>query len=261
MKILCIGDVVGSGGISALSKVIFSLKNTEKIDLTIINGENSADGNGLTNFSARELFSLGADVITGGNHTLKRKEIHDYLEVNDRLLRPHNLKGDLPGKGYSIIDMGYTSVLVINLIGNVYLNENENPFSYADEILNIAKENNIKIIIVDFHAEATSEKKALFFYLKDRISAFFGTHTHVQTADEEIIGGCGYITDVGMVGAENSVLGVKPELSIAKIKDKLPVKFENASAPYLVNAIIFDIDNNSGRCEKIKRIFLREIND
>lgn len=267
MKVLCVGDVCGSGGVLALKKMLPKIKKEENIDVTIVNGENSADGNGITPLSLSEIFSCGADVITGGNHTLKRKEIFDYLEDNDRLLRPHNLSNKFLGKGYTVIDLGFTQLFVINLLGRVFL-ENihplyetaENPFLVLDELIEKATEMGIKNIIVDFHAEATSEKKALMFYAKDRISALFGTHTHVLTADCDIFDGCGYITDIGYTGSYNSVLGVKADISIAKIKDNATVKFENGGAPYLLNGVIFDIDNKTGRCLKAKSVCYKNIN-
>jgi len=266
MKVLCIGDICSSGGVFALKKILPKIKAEEKIDVTIVNGENSADGNGVTPSSMRDILSCGADVITGGNHTLKRKEIFDFLEDNDRLLRPHNLSNKFLGKGYTIIDLGFTQLFVINLLGRVFL-ENihplyetaENPFLVLDELIEKANDMGIKNIIVDFHAEATSEKKALMFYAKDRISALFGTHTHVLTADCDVFDGCGYITDIGYTGSYNSVLSVKPDISIAKIKDNANIKFENADAPYILSGVIFDIDNKTGRCKNAKTVCYKNI--
>ena len=266
MKVLCIGDVCGSGGCLALKKILPKIKAEEKIDVTIVNGENSAEGNGVTVLSMQDIFSCGADVITGGNHTLKRKEILDVLEDNDRLLRPHNLSGKFLGKGYTVIDLGYTQLFVINLLGRIFL-ENvhplyetaENPFLVLDELIEKANDMGIKNIVVDFHAEATSEKKALMFYAKDRISALFGTHTHVLTADCDIFDGCGYITDIGYTGSYNSVLSVKPDISIAKIKDGAGVKFENGDAPYILSGVIFEIDNKTGKCQNAKTVCYKNI--
>lgn len=266
MKILCVGDVCGEGGVKALLKTLPKLKKEYNIDLTIVNGENSALNNGITPSSMRDIFSAGADVITGGNHTLKRKEIFYELESNDRLLRPHNLSDKFLGKGYTLVDLGYTSVFIINLLGRVYL-ENihpiyetaQNPFVVADKLIEKAKELNAKHIVIDFHAEATSEKKALMFYLKDKVSAIFGTHTHVQTADCDIFDGCGYITDIGFTGPTNSVLGVEPMLSIAKIKDDKQVKFEQATGPFELNAVMFDIDNKTSRCNSVTPIKVKNI--
>lgn len=266
MKVLCIGDVCGSGGVFALKKALPKIKAEEKIDITIVNGENSADGNGVTPQSMRDILNAGADVITGGNHTLKRKEILDELENNDRLLRPHNLSAKFLGKGYTVVDLGFTQLFVVNLLGRVFLENIHplyetalNPFDALDELINKANELEIKNIVVDFHAEATSEKKALMFYAKDRISALFGTHTHVLTADCDIFDGCGYITDIGYTGSYNSVLSVKPDISIAKIKDNAPIKFENGDAPYIISGVVFDIDNKTGRCAKAKTICIKDI--
>ena len=267
MKVLCIGDICGSGGVKTLQKLLPKIKAEEKIDVTIVNGENSADGNGVTMQSMRDILSSGADVITGGNHTLKRKEILEELEANDRLLRPHNLSDKFLGKGYTVIDLGFTQLFVINLLGRVFLENIHplyetalNPFEVLDELIEKAQGLGIKNIIVDFHAEATSEKKALMFYAKDRISALFGTHTHVLTADCDIFDGCGYITDIGYTGSYNSVLSVKPDISIAKIKDNANVKFENGEAPYVLSGAIFEIDNKSGRCISAKSLCYKNIN-
>lgn len=260
MNILCIGDVTGSIGCEFLIKNLASLKHREHIDLCIVNGENSADGNGITPLSAEMLFTAGADVVTGGNHTFRRKEIFENLESDPFLLRPENTIGDAPGKGYCVVDLGKYQVAVINLIGRVYLNDAENPFLIADKLLGKITADKIKIIIVDFHAEATAEKKALAYYLDGRVSAVFGTHTHVATSDYQILPeGTGYVTDIGMTGPKNSVLGVRKELSIAKIKDGAPVKFELANGKCQLDGCIFEIDEKSGKCISVRNINLKEI--
>ncbi len=248
MNVLCIGDVCGSIGCNTVRKLLPQLKSKHNIDIVIINGENSADGNGITNESAESLFVSGADVITGGNHTLRRKEIYSVLDSNEFLLRPANLPDGTVGKGISIVDLGFTKIAVINLIGRVYLPElsAKNPFESADLLIEYAKSLDASIIIVDIHAEATAEKKALAYYLDGRVSAVFGTHTHVLTADNQILPkGTGFITDIGMTGPVDSVLGVKKELSIAKIKDGAPVKFELADGKCQLNGCIFEIDNKT----------------
>lgn len=250
MKILCVGDVCGSIGCDAIRMNLPKLKEKYNIDVTIINGENSADGNGTTPFSANELFTSGADVITGGNHSLRRKEFHDYLDSKEFIIRPANLSDDTPGNGITYLDMGYTKIAVINLLGRVYIHDlaATNPFIVADELLIMAKENNAKIIIVDIHAEATAEKKALAYYLDGKVSAIFGTHTHVLTADNQILpNGTGFISDIGMTGPIDSVLGVKKELSIAKIKDNSPVKFSLAEGNCQINGCIFEIDSKTNK--------------
>lgn len=259
MRLLAIGDVCGSIGCSYVRRVLPEIKKNKNIDFVIINGENSADGNGILPESADFLFSCGADVITGGNHSLRRKQVYDYLDENDFVLRPQNLKNATAGKGYCLIDFGYLSAAVINLSGVIYLEKSEvsSPFAAADELIVKAKNDGAKIIIVDFHAEATSEKRALGLYLDGKISAFFGTHTHVPTADGQILkNGTGYITDIGMTGPKDSVLGVKSEIIINRLKDGNPAKFELANGECSLNSCIFEIDNKTGKTVKIEQIII-----
>lgn len=259
MNILCIGDVTGSIGCRFLLKTLPSLKRRENADICIVNGENSADGNGMTPGSADMLFAAGADVITGGNHTFRRKEVYDRLDSDGFLLRPQNALGDAPGKGYCVVDLGRTRVAVINLIGRVYLPEAENPFTAADELIERAQADGVKVIIADIHAEATSEKKALGYYLDGRASAVFGTHTHVATSDCQILPkGTGFITDIGMTGPKDSVLGVKKELSLAKIKDGVSVKFELADGSCRLDGCVFEIDDKTGLCSSIRSVHCEE---
>lgn len=258
MRILCIGDVCGNIGCSFLLKNLSKLKSDEKIDICIVNGENSADGNGISLQSADMIFTAGADVITGGNHSFKRKEIYDRFENDEFLLCPQNATVDAPKKGIATVDLGYTQISVLNLCGRVYMNDAENPFTHADSLIGEAHSKGSKIIILDFHAEATAEKLALAHYLDGKVSAVFGTHTHVATADEKILpGGTGYITDIGMTGPADSILGVKTELSIAKIKDGAPVKFELATGECKMEGCIFEVDNSSGKCRSVKRISIK----
>ena len=248
MNILFIGDVVGNNGCEALRRQLPNLKREKAIDLTIVNGENSAEGNGILPSSAEHIFSSGADVITGGNHTLRRKEIYESLDSNPFLLRPHNMPKTLFGKGICYVDLGYTTVAVINILGTVYMESMESPFFTADKLIEEAKENGAKIIVVDFHAEATSEKRAMGFYLDSRVTAVVGTHTHVQTNDNQILdGGTAYITDLGMTGPITSVLGIKPEIAISKMRDKLPVRFLNADGESSVCGLIVSVDNKTGK--------------
>ena len=253
MNILAIGDVVASQGCRFLREKLPSLKKAEKIDLVIANGENSADGNGITPTSADYLLCSGVDIITLGNHTFRRKDIYDILDTSECIIRPANYpKNTTPGKRYTIYDMGRVQVAVINLLGCSYMEPLDDPFSVMDEIL---QEINTKIIILDFHAEATAEKLAMAYYLDGKISAMFGTHTHVQTADERIFPkGMGYITDVGMTGPYESVLGIKPEIAVKKFREKLPVKFETAEGKCKLNCIKFTIDDRSGKTIDVKRM-------
>ena len=253
MNILAIGDVVGSIGCRFLREKLPLLKKDEKIDLVIANGENSADGNGITPASAEFLFSSGVDIITAGNHTFRRKESYPLFDREACLLRPANFPdGTTPGHGYTVYDFGRNRVAVINLMGCMYMESLNDPYITIENIL---KKIDTKMIILDFHAEATAEKIAMAYYLDGRISAMFGTHTHVQTAEEN---GTGYITDVGMTGPCRSVLGVKPELAIKKFKEKLPVRFDLADGKCKMECIKFTIDDRTGKTSFLKRIKMEQ---
>lgn len=257
MRLLAVGDVCGKSGCDYLLKTLPSIKKEKGIDAVIVNGENSAEGNGITPESADLLFAAGADVITGGNHSLRRKEVYDYLDSNPFILRPDNLPDEPSGKGYCLVDFGSFSMAVINLSGTVYLERvnAHNPFKSVDLLLEKAKADGAKITVVDFHAEATSEKKAMGFYLDGKVSVVFGTHTHIQTADEEVLeGGTGYITDLGMTGPKSSVLGVKTEIIINRLRDNDMSKFVFADGECQLCGCIFDIDVNSGKCKFVERI-------
>ena len=255
MNLLFLGDVVGDMGCDILEKKMYSLKQKYKIDLVVVNGENSATGNGLTRYSYQRLVSVGADVITTGNHCFKRKEALPLYDENDTLLRPANFPKGVPGHGYTTLDLGYCQIAVVNLMGTTYMEPLDNPFFCIDSVLD---EIDARNIIVDIHSEATSEKKAMGFYLDGRVTAVIGTHTHVQTADEMILPkGTAYITDAGMTGPELSVLGVKSELAIEKIKYHAPVKFEESENPCFINGVVIDFDESSGKANKIIRIIER----
>ena len=259
MKVLAIGDVCGSIGCRKVMEVLPRFKKEQQPDLVIVNGENSADGNGITPESAHMLFAAGADVITGGNHSLRRKSVYESLDTNPFLLRPDNLPDAPAGKGFCLIDLGFTTAAVLNLCGVFCMEKHKasSPFASADRWIEKARSEGAKIILVDFHAEATSEKRALGLYLDGRVSAFFGTHTHVQTADEQILpGGTGYLTDLGMTGPKQSVLGVKSEIIIARLKDGAQDKFELADGVCELDACLFDIDRQTGKTTRIERIIL-----
>lgn len=252
MNVLCVGDVVGRCGCKFLKEKLEVLKNNENIDITIVNGENSADRNGINRISAENIFSSGADIITTGNHAFHRNNSYNYFDSCKTLLRPYNLPQSCPGRGFCTYKKGKTEIAVVNLMGTVYMESLRSPFEAADEIIGKL---NQKIIIIDFHAEATAEKLALGYYLDGKVSAMFGTHTHVQTADEQIMPkGTGYITDVGMVGAAESVLGVKIENAIYRMKDKMPVRFEQADGYAKLDAIVFNINEETGKTQGLKRI-------
>ena len=254
MRILAIGDIVSKQGCDYFRKNIRALKKDYQADIVIANGENSAVGNGVTPQSADYLFESGADVITLGNHALKRFEITNYLDENEFIIRPANFHPSAPGKGSVILDKGYVKVAVINLQGTVYLENNLSPFEVLDREIENAESEGAKIIIVDFHAEASSEKRALGFYADGRISALFGTHTHVQTSDEQILPNeTGYITDIGMTGPYYSVLGITPENAIYKMKTHLPVRFTNPDGPCTIEGCLIEIDNKTGKTVHIER--------
>lgn len=257
MRVLCVGDVCAPDGCEAAMRIIPCLKQKFKVDFTVVNGENSAEGNGITPHSANLLFSAGADVITGGNHTLRRSEVYRMLDSNPFLLRPDNIETEY-GSGYTVCDLGRYTVAVINLSGQVYMERIKagNAFTSAQNLINKAKADGVKFIIVDFHAEATSEKRAMGFFLDGKVSAVFGTHTHVQTADEQILPhGTGYITDIGMTGVINSILGVEKEIIINRLKSGGSDKFLQAKGKCMLNGCLFEIDDNTGLCLSVKRIY------
>lgn len=245
LRILTIGDVVSKQGCDYLRQTLPKLKREFNADIVIVNGENSAVGNGILPQSADHIFDSGADVITLGNHSLKRPEICNYLDENEYIIRPANYHPSAAGHGMVIVDKGYTNLAVINLQGAIFLDAIRNPFDIIDDLIDEAKEKGAKNIIVDFHAEATAEKRAMGFYLDGKISAIFGTHTHVQTSDNQILpNGTGYITDIGMTGPLQSVLGVSPECAIEKMRTGLPVRFKNDDGVCTVEGCLFELDNN-----------------
>ncbi len=252
IHVLAIGDVVGKEGCSFLRKHLPELRQKYSLDLVVANGENSAVGNGILPSSAEHLYASGVDVITTGNHVYKRREIYSYLDEQPNIIRPANYPQGGYGKGVCVFDAGSFRVAVLNLQGTVYMESLACPFYMADQIL---KTLDTPLILVDFHAEATSEKNALGYYLDGRVSAVFGTHTHVPTADERILpNGTGYITDLGMTGPIDSVLGVKPENVINRFLTKLPTRFEISQSACKLNGILLKLDKSTGRCRDISRI-------
>lgn len=255
MKVLTIGDVVSKSGCDYLRKTLPALKRTLQADLVIANGENSAVGNGILPGSATFLLDSGVDMITLGNHALRRKEIYPFLEECPRIVRPANYHASAPGRGAAILDMGRCRVGIINLQGTAFMDPIQNPFDTAAEEIKKLKAEHVRIIFLDFHAEATAEKRALGFYLDGQISAMFGTHTHVQTSDEQILPcGTGYITDLGMTGPYYSVLGVVPDLAIQKMRTQLPVHFQNEDGTCVLEGCLFEIDEKTGKTINIERI-------
>ena len=261
MRILFVGDIVGRPGRQAVSRRLDRLIDVHAVDLVVANGENAAAGFGLTVDIARELFDLGIDVITSGNHIWDKKEILGYLDRQPALLRPANYPPGVPGAGSGVFSTSAgIKVGVLNLEGRVFMNALDCPFRTADELLD-ELHRQTPIVLVDFHAEATSEKVALGCYLDGRASALAGTHTHVQTADERILpGGTGYITDAGMTGSRDAVIGIRKELAIEKFLTQLPVRFEVAKKDPVLCGVLFTIDVDTGRALGVKRI-LEEITE
>jgi 2',3'-cyclic-nucleotide 2'-phosphodiesterase len=254
MNILFIGDIFASPGRALVARHLQDIISTEKIQLAIANGENSAGGFGITPLIAEELFSIGVDVITSGNHIWDKKEIFDYLPRTPRLLRPANYPADLPGTGLLVTKArNGVPVAVIDLQGRVHLPAIDDPFRTADRLLE-SIDASVKVRFVDFHAEVTSEKMALGWYLDGRVSAVIGTHTHVPTADERILaGGTAYQTDVGMTGPYDSVIGSEKSLAIRRFLTGLPIRLDNAKSGAELHAVIVTVDPSSGRANAIRR--------
>lgn len=256
MNILVLGDVVGEAGCQFVRKNLPGFKKLKGIDFCIANGENSAPGNGITPESAEHLFLSGVDFITTGNHVYRRKEVYDFLDDTDSVIRPFNFPELNPGKGYAVADLGFCRVGIINLMGTMFMENLANPFICADKAIKELKDKS-DIIIVDFHAETTSEKKAMGFYLDGRVSAVFGTHTHVQTSDCRVLqGGTGYITDVGMCGVIDSVLGVDKNIIIRKFISNMPERFDSAKGPCMINGCIFTVSEKTGKCTDVQAVCL-----
>jgi len=255
IKVLMIGDIVGNVGRKAVNKILPNLYEKYDLDMVIANGENAAGGNGITFDIVDELFSSNIHVLTMGNHVWDKKEIISFINSQPYLIRPANYPPGAPGKGYTLYELNKDiSIGVINLSGVIFLPPLISPFLVVDELINDIK-NNTSIIIVDFHAEATSEKVAMGWYLDGKVTAVLGTHTHIQTADERILPkGTAYITDIGMTGPRDSVLGVKKELAIKKFLTQMPVRFETARGVGQLNGVILTINSISGKAVSISRI-------
>ena len=257
MKILAVGDLVGESGVRKLKELLPKIKKEEKIDFVITNGENSAGGMGITEKNFKEILEAGTNVITMGNHTWGKKDIFKIID-NPQLLRPANYPKGVVGKGIGIYEYKGKRIAVMNLIGRVDINIlSENPFIIAKEMVDEIKEN-VDIIIIDFHAEATAEKIAMARYLDGKITVLFGTHTHVQTADEQILPeGTAYITDIGMTGPKNSVIGMDIQASIKRFETTLPEKYKLAEGECIFNGVIFEIDDETNKTTQIKRIYIQ----
>ncbi len=255
IKILAVGDVCGQPGLDALDKKLKPFQKEQNIAFTVVNGEN-ANVVGITPKQADMIFRAGADVITLGNHTWTRTEMQPYLAERTRILRPANYAPQCPGRGIHVYRRDFGDVCVLNLLGRFTLDTNtDNPFVIADGYMAEIRE---KIILVDFHAEGTSEKRAMGFLLDGKASAVWGTHTHVQTSDAEVLPkGTGYISDLGMTGAVNSVLGIDPEQSIGKFMGDPPRRYESGKGPSKLEGCVFEIDTETGRCLRAEGVRLR----
>jgi len=257
LHLLAVGDVVGQGGLDILDRHLRSVKKLKSVDLTVVNGEN-ASGVGILPRQAQAIFDAGADVITLGNHTWNRLQIADFLEENPYILRPANYTSRVPGRGWGVFDGPRGLRLgVVNLIGRCEMDCNfDNPFTVVSQAL---KEMDADLVVVDFHAEATSEKGAMGYYLDGRVQAVWGTHTHVPTADCQILPqGTGFVTDLGMTGPIHSVLGIPPEQSINRFLGGLPRRYEEAPGPCKLNSVLFTIDVEGKRCVGVERVDLED---
>jgi len=255
VKLLFIGDIIGKPGRQAVSRELHRLVDRYMVDLVIANGENAAGGFGITEETANDLYKCGIDVLTSGNHIWDKKESLAFVNREEKLLRPANYPEGAPGRGSGLYTTaGGARVAVLNLEGRVFMNNLDCPFRTADrEIARLQSET--PIILVDFHAEATSEKTSLGWYLDGRVSALIGTHTHIQTADERILpGGTAYLTDAGMTGSIDSVIGVRKEEAITKFLSQLPKKFEVAKNNLRLNAVVISVDEGSGKAVSVERI-------
>lgn len=257
MKILAIGDLIGTAGIKKFKKELKKIREKENIDFVIVNAENSAEGMGITQKNFNDILEENVDAITMGNHTWGKKDIFNFID-HPKLLRPANYPKGVVGKGYNIYNCKDKKIAVINLIGRVDINVlSENPFLVAKDIVEKIKDK-VDMIFIDFHAEATAEKIALGHYLDGQVTAVYGTHTHVQTADEDIFEkGTAFITDIGMTGPKESVIGMDIKASIKRFETTLPERYRIASGDCIFNGVIFNVDDSTNKVKDIKRINIR----
>ncbi len=254
MNILAVGDLVGNAGIQELKKRLPKIKKDYRIDFTIVNAENSAEGMGITENNFNNILSIGVDCITMGNHTWGKKDIFKFID-HPKLLRPNNYPEGVCGKGYNIYKCNNKKIAVINSMGRAEINIGlENPFLITNKTVEEIK-NDVDIIILDFHAEATAEKIAMGYFLDGEVTAVFGTHTHVQTADEKILPkGTAYITDIGMTGPKNSALGMDLDVAIKRFTTSLPERYKIATGECILNAVIFEVNDETNKVDRIIRI-------
>lgn len=256
MKILVFGDIFAKYGRKLIVDELSNIKAEYNVDFVIANGENSANGKGITRKVYNELIGCGIDVITSGNHIWDNKDVYNFIQEEDRILRPSNYPSPCPGRGYEIYRVGKVRVGVVNLSGTTYLNPLDNPFDEAERIYEEIK-NITDIIMLDFHAEATSEKIAMGYFVDGKFSGVYGTHTHVQTADNMVLsGGTGYLTDVGMCGSLDGVIGVDRDFIVKKFKVQRPAgKYALAEGRRQINGAVFTFDNNTFKCVDVERVY------
>ena len=258
MKILIVGDVCGRPGRAAFAKYTPELKKKYAVDVVIVNGENSAGGKGITRKSLEALYHGGADIITTGNHVWDKKEVLDIIDAEPFLIRPANYPEGTPGKGWCVYPFKAKNIGVLNLSGRAFMPPMDCPFQRVEDVLHEMQQEG-DVLILDMHAETTSEKMAMGWYLDGRVQAVVGTHTHIQTADARILPkGTAYITDLGMVGPWNSVLGVKTECILEKFTTCRPVQFDLADGPNVYSAVVVEIDEQTNKAVGIERILLTE---
>jgi metallophosphoesterase (TIGR00282 family) len=254
MKLLFIGDIVGELGRDTLKALLPQLKQKYQPDFIVVNGENAAGGRGITQKIAKEFYQWGVDLITMGNHTWDQKEIFDFIDEDSQLIRPANFPPGTPGRGFGFVSHSKGNLAVINLQGTTFLPPIDSPFRSVDELLSTIK-SKAKYVLIDFHAEATSEKIAMGWYLDGKVSAVVGTHTHVPTADARILpNGTAFITDVGMVGPRDGILGMQKDAVIKKFITQLPVRFEVETGEWQFNAVCITLDPSTGFAKKIEPI-------
>ena len=256
MRVLAVGDIVGENGLKKLRNELPKLIKEQNIDFVIVNGENVAGGMGITHKLFNQIIEVGAHVVTLGNHTWSKKDVFNFID-DKKILRPANYPGNVPGKGHNVYNCKNKKIAVISLLGRTNMGVlAENPFLEADRIMDKIK-NQVDVIIVDFHAEASAEKIAMKHYLDEKVNIIFGTHTHVQTADEEITEkGTAYITDIGMTGPKDSVIGMDKQASIKRFVTTLPEKYRLAEGECKLNSCLFELDDETCRTNKIQRINL-----
>jgi len=258
MKVLFLGDIVGKVGRDCVEAVLPMLVENHEPDFVLVNGENSAAGLGITPKIADDLFGLGVDGITLGNHAFHKREIDPYLDKEPRIIRPANLPPGIAGRGWMTLSKAGKSIAVANLCGRTFMAEYENPFTFVDQFIEATGDSPVRI--ADFHAEATSEKAAFAFYVEGRVSAVLGTHTHVQTADERILGEhTAFISDVGMCGPSDSVIGMDRDIVLKRFLTLMPIRFEVATGPGVISGVIIDVKEDTGAAISIKRILMRDI--